>query len=137
MGLFMQGDLLFMILYLFYNLDLPSDAEKGEAKVGYMDDVNFFAEALTFNEAYAKLNDMITYDGRGQDWSRDHNSRFEMSKLTLIGFIHRRVRDPAQLEKLIVEPQLSWFVPRSSIPLRGLAPTSDGWTHFRRFQINL
>ena len=33
--------------------------------------------------------------------------------------------------------RVSWFVPRSSIPLQGLAPTSDGRTHFRRFQIDL
>ena len=32
---------------------------------------------------------------------------------------------------------LSWFVPRSSIPLRGLAPASNGRTHFQRFQIDL
>ena len=32
---------------------------------------------------------------------------------------------------------LSWFVPRSSVPLQGLAPASDGRTHFQRFQIDL
>ena len=67
-----QGDLLSMILYLFYNSDLLLDAEKGEAKVGYVDNVNFFAEAPTFNEAYAKLNNMMMCDGGGQDLSRDH-----------------------------------------------------------------
>ena len=86
-----QGDLLSMILYLFYNSDLLLDAEKGEAKVGYVDDVNFFAEAPTFNEAYSKLNNMMMCDGGGQDLSRDHNSRSEMSKLTLIGFSRQRV----------------------------------------------
>ena len=32
---------------------------------------------------------------------------------------------------------MSWFVPRSSISLRTLAPASDGSTHFRHFQIDL
>ena len=55
-------------------------------KVGSVDDINFVAEAPTFIEAYAKLNDMMMHDGGGQDWSRDHTSRFEMLKLTLVGF---------------------------------------------------
>ena len=39
-----QGDPLSMILYLFYNSDLLEDVGKLETKVGYVDDVNFFAE---------------------------------------------------------------------------------------------
>ena len=32
---------------------------------------------------------------------------------------------------------MSWFVPQSSMFLRSQVATSDGSTHFRRFQINL
>ena len=56
-----------MILYLFYNSDLLEDVGKMETKVGYVNDVNFFAEGPTFDEAYAKLSDMVTRDGGGQD----------------------------------------------------------------------
>ena len=75
-----------MILYLFYNADLLMDTNKGEVKVTYVDDANFYAEVANFEEAYGKLKDMMTRDGGGQEWARIHNSRFEMSKLTLVGF---------------------------------------------------
>ena len=75
-----------MILYLFYNADLLADMGKMETKVGYVDDVNFFAEGPTFDATYATLNDMMTRKGGGQEWSRNHNSKLEMSKLTLVGF---------------------------------------------------
>ena len=73
-----QGDPLSMILYLFYNADLLEDVGKMETKVGYVDDVNFFAKGRTFDAAYAKLSDMMTREGGGQDWSKLHNSKFEM-----------------------------------------------------------
>ena len=92
-----------MSLYLFYNSDLLEDVGKLEMKVGYIDDVNFFAEGPTFDVAYVKLSDMVTCDGGGQDWSKQHNSKFEMSKLTLVGFSHRCLRDPACPRKMIAE----------------------------------
>ena len=58
-----QGDPLSMILYLFYNSDLLEDMGKLEMKVGYVDDVNFFAEGPTFDAAYVKLSDMVTHNG--------------------------------------------------------------------------
>ena len=87
-----QGDPLSMILYLFYNSDLLEDVGKMEMKVGYVDDINFFAEGPTFNAAYTKLSDMVTCNGGGQDWSKQHNSKFEMSKLTLVGFSCQRIQ---------------------------------------------
>ena len=75
-----------MLLYLFYNSDLLTDIGRTEMKVGYMDDVNFFAEGPTLDDAYAALGDMMMHNGGGLDWSRNHNSKFEMSKLTLVGF---------------------------------------------------
>ena len=93
-----------MILYLFYNADLLADVEKGEMKGGHVDDVNFFTEGPTVDAAYATLNDMMTCDGGGQEWSRTHNSRFKMSKLTLVGFSHWCVQDPAHPGRTIVDP---------------------------------
>ncbi len=92
-----------MILYLFYNADLLEDVKKKEIKIAYVDDVNFFAEGANFEEVYERLNDMMTRDGGGQAWSREHNSRFEMSKLTLVGFSRRRVPDPARPGKMMPE----------------------------------
>ena len=81
-----QGDPLSMLLYLFYNADLLGDIKKMEAKIVYVDDANFFAEGPDFKTAYEKLHDMMTQEGGGQDWARTHGSRFEMSKLELVGF---------------------------------------------------
>ena len=75
-----------MILYLFYNSDLLTDVRRMEMKVGYMDDIIFFTEGPTLDHAYVVLGDMMMHDGGGLDWSRNHNSKFEMSKLTLVGF---------------------------------------------------
>ncbi len=60
-----QGDPLSMILYLFYNADILSNVKKGEAKVVYMDDANFYAEGADFKEAYRQLSDKMTCDGGG------------------------------------------------------------------------
>ena len=57
-------------------------------KVGYMDDINFFTEGPTFDNAYVTLGGMMTHNGGGLDWSRNHNSKFEMLKLMLMGFSH-------------------------------------------------
>ena len=95
-----QGDPLSMILYLFYNADLIDGAKKGEAKIAYVDNANYYAEGIDFEEAYEKLRDMMTREGGGQDWSRWHNSKFEMSKLTLVGFSRWQAPDPSHLGKL-------------------------------------
>src|SRR6266481_3369340 len=89
-----QGDPLYMILYLFYNADLLEDTRKSEVKVTYIDDINFYVEGSTFEDAYARIRDMMTRADSGQDWSKDHNSRYELSKLKLVRFSRRRVPDP-------------------------------------------
>jgi len=64
-----QGDPLSMILYLFYNADLLDNVKKGEAKIAYVDNANFYAEGSSFEEAYGKLCNMMTREGGGQEWS--------------------------------------------------------------------
>ena len=93
-----------MVLYLFYNADLLANVGKMETKVGYVDDVNFFTEGPTFDAAYAMLNNMMTREGGGQEWSRNHNAKFKMSKLTLVGFFHWHTQDPACPGKTVAEP---------------------------------
>ena len=50
-----QGTPLSMILYLFYNTDLIDGAKKGEAKIVYVNDANYYTEGVDFKEAYEKL----------------------------------------------------------------------------------
>src|SRR6266481_7713720 len=102
-----QGDPLSMILYLFYNANLIEGPKKSEAKVTYVDDANFYAEGNTFEEAYDKIWDMMVREGGGQDWSKYHNSSYEVSKLKLVGFSRRQVRDPGNPGKTIPEPRPS------------------------------
>src|SRR6266481_8294669 len=96
-----------MVLYLFYNADLLTTPHKKELKIGYVDDVNFLAEGDDFDEAYARLSDMMLHEGGGFDWSRDHNSRFELSKLMLVGFSHQRAPDAQQPSKTMPMPRPS------------------------------
>ena len=82
------------------------DVKKGELKIAYVDNVNFYAEGTDFEEAYAKLRDMMSREGGGQEWSQRHNSQFEMSKLTLVGFSRHHTPDPTRPGKLRPEPRL-------------------------------
>ena len=75
-----------MLLYLFYNADLIAAPKKEEAMIAYVDDASFYAEGLNFNEAYDRLRDMMCRSQGGYDWLTQHNSRFEPSKMALIGF---------------------------------------------------
>jgi len=98
-----QGDPLSMILYLFYNANLLTDVKRQEMKIGYVDDVNFYAEGMDFEEAYEPLSDMMKRANGGQAWSSDHNSCFEMSKLTLVGFSCQHVSKPQHPSKTMPE----------------------------------
>src|SRR6266481_1312505 len=92
-----------MILYLFYNTNLLTDVKRQEMKIGYVDNVNFYVEGSDFEEAYERLGDMMTWANGGQAWSNDHNSHFEMSKLTLMGFSCRCAPDPQRPGKTMPE----------------------------------
>ena len=98
-----QGDPLSMILYLFYNTNLLTDVKRQEMKIGYVDDMNFYAEGVDFKEAYEQLSDMMTWANGGQAWSSDHNSCFEMSKLMLVGFSCWCMSDPQRPSKTMPE----------------------------------
>src|SRR6266481_1136181 len=102
-----QGQPLSMMLYLFYNADLIENIQKEELKIAYVNDVNFYAEGADFEEVYTKLGDMMAREGGGRDWSHWHNSWFELSKLTLVGFSQWHVPDPDNPSKLRPEPRLN------------------------------
>ena len=94
-----------MILYLFYNADLLEVTSlKSQAVVTFMDDANLYAEGDTFDNAYDSLHDMLTKTNGMQTWTHTHNSRFEKSKFTLLGFTRRRIVDPSHNGKTIPTP---------------------------------
>ena len=84
----MQGDLLSMILYLFYNTDLNIGCGQHKFCLGYVDDPALVAMASNFMDTHRLLNSMITWPEGAGDWSTSHNSNFEASKLVLLDFLH-------------------------------------------------
>ena len=93
-----QGDPLSMILYQYYNadlLDIPN--EQGEESIAYVDDTILIANASSFRRTHEKLVAMMSRTGGVIDWSREHNSPLEYSKLALIDFAHGKkhvIREP-------------------------------------------
>ena len=106
-----QGDPLSMVLYQYYNADLLDiPAEANEAAAAYVDDAILIATATTFPQAHDILADMMTRPGGAIEWSNNHNSRFEFSKLALIDFAHRnskKPRCPLIMPDITIEPTAS------------------------------
>ena len=106
-----QGDPLSMILYIIYNadlLDLPDDPLNEDA-LGYVDDMALVAIGKDFEETTQRLKTMMTKDQGGLQWSREHNSRFEVNKSAILHLTRRTAPDPDSnhrripLEKPVLE----------------------------------
>jgi ribonuclease HI len=85
-----QGDPLSMVLYQYYNadlLDIPNSAS--EFAAAYVDNAILVATAKTFEDTHETLSKMMTREGGVLQWAREHNSKFEMSKLALMDFAHQ------------------------------------------------
>lgn len=98
-----QGNPLSMILYIMYNadlLDIPENEEKEDA-LGYVDDVALIAVGKDFEETTARLEQMMTRGEGGLQWSRDHNSKFEVSKSVVLHASRRTQPDPENDNKQI------------------------------------
>jgi hypothetical protein len=91
-----QGDLLSMILYIFYNADLLeiTDTNNKEDAIGYVDDIAMIATGSDFNETTGKLRRLMIRTDGGIQWSREHNSIFEMSKSVVMHVSRQSQEDP-------------------------------------------
>ena len=87
-----QGDLTSIILYHFYNASLIEVAKESQAELApaFIDDITFLAAGQDFSITHAKIHSMMTRPNGAYEWSRDHNSFFEMDKLQLIDFTRKR-----------------------------------------------
>ena len=87
-----QGCPLLMIFYVFYNAGLiqlsPHDSTD-ESQFGFVDNVALLATGLNFEETHQKLKNMMERRGGVFDWSKNHNSRFKLTKLVLMDFSPR------------------------------------------------
>jgi len=70
-----QGDLLSIVLYLFYNSNIL-EVPRGKHKMGlgYVDDMAFVVIDPSFPKAHNKLKGMMTHSEGRYDWSVSHNS---------------------------------------------------------------
>jgi hypothetical protein len=82
-----QGDPLLMILYIIYNtnlLEISRGKEKTEKIQAFVDDTMFLAIGKDFDETHSTLQDMMERKEGGYEWAKNHNSKFETSKFTLM-----------------------------------------------------
>jgi hypothetical protein len=87
-----QGDPISMILYLFYNADIfeiPRSPKEGMA-LGFIDDGAFFVAGKTFETNNNSLAEFMNQPGRAHEWSREHNSKFEVNKFNLVHFTQKK-----------------------------------------------
>ena len=111
-----QGDLLSMLLYLYYNSDVL-EVPKGhdEMGLGYIDDMALVAVASDFRRVHQRLKQMMVRPGGAMEWSGTHNSRFEATKSTLLDFTRLKFkpRIPMTLQGVVLAPQVTQ-VPRGA-----------------------
>ena len=76
----------FFPLYILYNADLLEipDTDQNEDAIGYVDDIAFIAIGATFTETTNKLQHLMEKENGGLDWSKTHNSRFEITKSAIM-----------------------------------------------------
>ena len=71
-----------MLLYVIYNADLLeiTDDKTTEDVLGYMDNIALLATGNDFKETAIRLKQLMTKEDGGLQWSKEHNSRFEVTK---------------------------------------------------------
>ena len=84
-----QGCPLSMLLYAFYNMELIKIAHgKNKLEAGFVDNCAFVATADNLNNSHRILKDMMECPNGVLNWSLNHNSKFEISKLAIMDFPH-------------------------------------------------
>jgi hypothetical protein len=89
-----------MIIYILYNADLLKIPRgKNEDAIRYMDDTMLVATGATFEETVLQLKAMMERENGGFKWSKDYNSCFEISKVTVM-HMSWKLRDGEGGEKI-------------------------------------
>ena len=85
-----QGCPLSVILFQFYNSDLPDIGRRFDVIVNLnIDDAMAISIGNTRAEAIEKLQDFMNSPGGALEWSTEHNSRFALDKFALINLASR------------------------------------------------
>ena len=94
-----------MLLYTFYNAELIKITQgKNKLAAGFVDDCAFVATTDNLNDSHRILRDMMECPNGVLNWSLGHNSKFEISKLTIMDFPHLHKVEPST--PLIIEQRL-------------------------------
>ena len=82
--------------------------KQAELAPAFINDITFLARGKNFSITHAKIHSMMTRPNGAYEWSREHNSLFEMNKLQLKDFSRKKERDPTHKGKmhLITRPPL-------------------------------
>jgi hypothetical protein len=101
-----QGDPLSMIAFLFYNADLLDIAEyQNESTLAFVDDSLVAVEGDDFEDTTSDLSFFMNREDGGFDWSKRHNSSFEIDKLAVMHCTNKRLCDPANARKSVPLPR--------------------------------
>lgn len=85
-----------MILYILYNANLFEiiGDKDYEDSLGFVEDIALVSLGDSFEETIGRLENLMEKEGGGNDWSEDHNSKFEMSKSVVMHLSRRTRPDP-------------------------------------------
>jgi Reverse transcriptase (RNA-dependent DNA polymerase) len=86
-----QGCPLSGIAFQFYNVDLLDITRKGEGEdsVAVVDDTTILARGANLEDAFRKLEDIMTRPKGALEWSDLHGCKFALKKFGLMGFTRR------------------------------------------------
>ena len=100
-----------MLLYILYNADLLEilDNDQKEDAIRYIDDIAIIAIGKDFEETTQRIKNLMTKEDGGMQWSKEHNSWFEVSKSVIMHFTRKTIPDPDTEHGRIplTKPQLS------------------------------
>jgi hypothetical protein len=87
------------VFYGFCNADLIEPSrDPNKLKLACVDDTMFFVAGKTFQENNMNLADMMTRQGGATEWSKTHNSNFEVDKFAFLHLSHKLKPDPNHKE---------------------------------------
>ena len=78
--------------------DLPTNPETEDA-IRYVDDIVLVATGKDLHQTTQQLEYIMTRNEGGLDWSRTHNSRFEVNKSAIAHFSKKFTQDPVNNNK--------------------------------------
>ncbi|QRV81763.1 Reverse transcriptase from transposon X-element protein [Ceratobasidium sp. AG-Ba] len=103
-----QGCPLSVVFYLLYNAPLVRVARRSanELCIAYIDDITFLVTGKSAEENNVQLRRIMTRKGGALDWSRSHNSSFELDKTGLIHFSRKPnlVRPSLTIREQVINP---------------------------------